>query len=71
MKVTNEKLYRELVARFNAAAGSAYNADVHFLAFTHTSRGWLVGYTCGRPNEIRELRNNIAHAEEVSDFYGK
>ena len=60
--------YAEEVANFNLACGANYMADIHFLTFKKTSKGILVGYTCGKKQEIDELRVNV---EKANGYYCK
>lgn len=63
-EVEHVETYPEQVQRFNAASGRRYSVGLHFLTFRRTSRGILVGWTIGKPEEIRELRRAVAMAGE-------
>lgn len=58
----HEETYPEQVQRFNKAAGSHFAPGVRFLTLRRTCRGILVGWTIGKPEEIRELRRAVAMA---------
>lgn len=54
--------YAKRVARLNYWADASYRADIHFVTFRITKRGIKVGYTCGKPEEVRALRLAVATA---------
>ena len=64
LEFEHEETYPEQVQHFNAASGTHYAPGVRFLKFRRTSRGVLVGWTAGRPEEVRQLRADVERAGE-------
>lgn len=56
------KNYEQQVEDFNKAANTSYIASIRFLKFRKTSKGIKVGFTLGKPNEINNLRRDVANA---------
>lgn len=56
--------YEKKVMQFNIYSGMHYSCGVRFLTFRCTKNGILVGYTCGKPEEIAALRDAVGKAGE-------
>ena len=54
--------YEDKVEDFNKAANASYICRVKFLKIRKTSKGLKVGFTCGKPHEIAQLRMDVKAA---------